>query len=79
MYRLARILSVNEKLPVLKFRYFGKYTIQPDHFFGNHVSGQRRTGSEKNTSCTSPGTMVHVMDVLFVIFAVFETLIASFL
>ena len=33
---------------------------------------------EKNTSYTSPGTMVHVMHVLFVLFAVFETLIASF-
>ena len=75
---LFYILSVNEKLPVLKFRYFGKYTIQLDGFFCNHVSGQRRTGLEKNTSFTSPGTIVHVMHVLFEFFAVFETLIASF-
>ena len=67
------ILSVNEKLPVLKFRYVGKYTIQLDGYFCNHVFGQRRTGLEKNISSTSPGTMVHVMHVLFVVFAVFET------
>ena len=72
------ILSVNEKLPVLKVRYFGNYTIQLDGYFFNHVSGQLRTGLEQNTSSTSPGTMVHVMHVLFVFFAVFETLIASF-
>ena len=72
------ILSVNEKLPVLKFRYFRKYTIQLDGYFCNHVSGQRRTGLEKNTISTRPGTMVHVMHVLYVFFAVFETLIALF-
>ena len=60
------ILSVNEKLPVLKIVYLGKYTIQLDGYFCNHVSGQRRTGLEKNTSSTSPRTMVHMMHVLFV-------------
>ena len=41
------ILRVNEKLPVLKTLYLGKYTIQLDGYFCNHVSGQRWTGLEK--------------------------------
>ena len=65
------ILSVNEKLQVSKFRYFGKYIIQLDGYFCIHVSDQRQTGLEKNTSFTSPGIMVHMMHVLFVLFAVF--------
>ena len=65
-------------LPVSKFRYFGKYIIQLDGYFCIHVSGQRQTGLEKNTSFTSPGTKVKVMHVLFVLFAVFENLIAPF-
>ena len=43
-----------------------------------HVSGLRQTGLEENTSFTSPGTLVHVMHVLFVFFAVFDNLKASF-
>ena len=71
------ILSVSEKLPVSKFRYFGKYIIQLDGYICIHdVSGLRQTGLEKNTSFTSTGTMVHVMHVFFVLFAVFENLIA---
>ena len=41
------ILSVNEKLPVSKFRYFGKYIIQ---LFGQsyvHVSYQQQAGLER--------------------------------
>ena len=41
------ILSVNEKLPVSKFRYFGKYIIQ---LFGQsyvHVSCQRQVDLER--------------------------------
>ena len=41
------ILSVNEKLPVSKFRCFGKYIIQVDGYLYVHVSGQRQTGLEK--------------------------------
>ena len=52
--------------------------IQLDGCFRIHLSGQRQTGLEKNTSSTSPGTMVHVMHVLFVFFAVFDKLKASF-
>ena len=43
-----------------------------------YVSGQRQTGLEKNTSFTSPGTLLHVMHVLFVFCAVFDNLEASF-
>ena len=69
------ILSVNEKLPVSKVRSFGKYVIQLDGYFYIHVSGQRQIGVENIGSSTRPGTMVHV---LFVVFAVFENLKASF-
>ena len=48
--------------------------IQLTGYFTIHVSGQRQTGLEKNTSSTSPGNMVHVMHVLFVVFAVLENL-----
>ena len=49
--------------------------MQRDGYFCIHVSGQRQTGLEKNTSITSPRTMIHV---LFVFFTVSENLIASF-
>ena len=41
------ILSVNEKLPVLKFQYFGKYIIKLIGYCYVHVSGQRQTGLER--------------------------------
>ena len=41
------ILSVNEKLPVLKFRYFGKYIIQLFGYCWVHVSGQRQACLER--------------------------------
>ena len=75
---MISIVSVNEKLPVPKFQYFRKYIIQLDGYFCIHVACQRQTGFEKNTSFTSPGIMVHMMHMLFVFFAVFENLIASF-
>ena len=40
---LKNILSANEKLPVSKFRYFGKYIIQLFGFCYVHVSGQQQT------------------------------------
>ena len=52
--------------------------IQLDGYFCIHVSGRRQTGVEKKTSSTSAGTMVHVMHVLFMSFAVFENLTALF-
>ena len=39
-YLLGNILSVNEKLPVLQFRYFGKYIIQLFCYCYVHFSGQ---------------------------------------
>ena len=59
------ILSVNEKLPVSKFRYFGKYIIQLFGYCYVDFSGQRQTGLERWNSYTSPGTMEHVMHVHF--------------
>ena len=41
------ILSVNEKLPVSKFRYFGKYIVQLFGYCYIHVSGQRQSGLER--------------------------------
>ena len=40
-FKDRNILSVNEKLPVSKFRYFGKYIIQLFGYCHLHVSGQR--------------------------------------
>ena len=41
------ILSVNEKLPVSKFPYFGKYIIQLFGYSYVHVSGQRQAVLER--------------------------------
>ena len=41
------ILSVNEKLPVSKFQYFGKYIIQLFGYCYVHVSGQIQAGLER--------------------------------
>ena len=41
------ILSVNEKLPVSKFRYFGKYIMQLFGYCYVHVSGQRQGDLER--------------------------------
>ena len=41
------ILSVNEKLPVSKFQYFGKYIIQLFGYCYVHVSGQKQAGLER--------------------------------
>ena len=41
------LLSVSEKLPVFKFRCFGKYILQLHGYFYVHVSGQRHTGLER--------------------------------
>ena len=45
--RSLNILSVNEKLPVSKFRYFKKYIIQLFGYCYVHVSGQRHAGLER--------------------------------
>ena len=70
--------ETKEKMPVSKFRYFGKYMIQLYGHFHVHVSGQRCTGLERYISSTSPGTLVHVMHVLFTVFAVYKNLKSSF-
>ena len=41
------ILSVNEKLPVSKLQYFGKYIIQLFSYCYVDVSGQRQAGLER--------------------------------
>ena len=40
-------ISANEKLPVLKFRYFGKYIIQLFGYYYVYASGQRQAGLER--------------------------------
>ena len=76
---LLNILSVNEKLPVSKFRYFAKYIMQRDGYFYVRVSGKRQASlNKKKKQFHEPwnyGARVHV---LFVFFAVFESLKASF-
>ena len=46
-YPCLYILSVYEKLPALKFQYFGKYIIQIFGYYYVHVSGKRQTGLER--------------------------------
>ena len=41
------ILSVNEKLPVSKLRYFGTYIVQLFGYCYVHVSGQRHDSLER--------------------------------
>ena len=41
------ILSVNEKLPVSRFGYFGKYIMQLFGYCSVHVSGQRQADLER--------------------------------
>ena len=41
------ILSVNEKLPVQKFRYYRNYIIQLFGYCYVHVSGQQQAGLER--------------------------------
>ena len=53
-YLSSNILSVNEKLPVSKFQYFGKYIIQLDSYFCIHVSGQWLNGFEKKCQFHKP-------------------------
>ena len=45
--------------------------IQLDGYFYVHVNGQRHTGLETKISSASPVTMVNVIQVLFVVFAIF--------
>ena len=42
-FAFSTILSVNKKLPLLKFRYFGNYNRNPDSYFTFHVSGILQT------------------------------------
>ena len=72
------ILSVNEKLPPLKFRYFEKCKISFKHCSFIHDSGQQPIDLEAFNSSTNTGTMVHVQQVQFVIFKIFENLKALF-
>ena len=69
---LGHILSVNEKLPPLKFQYFEKYKISFKHCSFIHVSGQPHIDLETFNSFTSLGTTVHEQHVQFVIFELFE-------
>ena len=46
-YRIYNILSVNEKLPVSKFIYFGKYIMQLFGYCYVHVSSQRQADLER--------------------------------
>ena len=66
------ILSVNEKLPPLTFRYFEKYKISFNSCSFINDSGQQQIDLETFNSSASPGTMVHVQRVQFVIFGIFE-------
>ena len=67
---LVNILSVNEKLLLLKFRYFGNYKRNHRSFFALCVSGLLQTYLEQYSA--SAGTMEQLLYVHFVLFAVFQ-------
>ena len=72
------ILSVNEKIPGSKFRYFGKCIIQLEGYFCIYVSGQRQTGLEKKYHFHEPRNYGARDARADCVLAVFENLIASF-
>ena len=72
IHRVLNILSVNEKLPPIKFRYFETYKISFKNYSFIFDSGQQQIDFETFKSSTSLGTMVHVYHVQFVIFEIFE-------
>ena len=66
------ILSINEKLPPLKFQYFGIHKNSFKTFSFIDDSGKRQIDLVTLNSSTSPGIMGHVVHVQFVIFDFFE-------
>ena len=67
----AYILSVNEKLPPLKLRYFEKYKISFQNCSFIHDSGQQHIDLKTFNSFINLRTTVHVQHVQFVIFEVY--------
>ena len=63
LFLIRHILSVNEKLPPLKFRYFENYIISFKTFSLNHDSVQSRIDSLTLNRSSSPGTIEHVLHV----------------
>ena len=72
------ILSISEKLPVLKFQYFRKYIKQLYGYFYDYLYRQRQTILERYNSSMSPVTMLHEMHMLIMFFAVIKNLKSSF-
>ena len=64
------ILSVNEKLLLLKFRYFKNYKRNLESYFTFLVSGQLQTHLEQLNRSPSPATREQLLHVHFVLFAV---------
>ena len=71
-FNCQNILSVNEKLPPIKFRYFETYKISFKSFSFIYDSGQQQIDLETFKSSTNLGTMVHMHHVQFVNFEIFE-------
>ena len=69
---IDNILSVNEKLPLLKFRYFETYKRNLDSYFTFRVSGQLQTRLEQYNRSLFPATGEQLLHVHFVIFAVYQ-------
>ena len=67
------ILSVNEKPPFLKCRYFENYKKIPDSYFTFRVSGQLHTRLEQRNRSSSPVTREQLLHMHFVLFAVYQT------
>ena len=54
--RRENILSINEKLPPLKFPYFENYKRNLDSYFTFRISGQLQTCLEQQNHSPTPAT-----------------------
>ena len=66
------ILSVNEKLPFLQFRYFENYKRNRDSYFTFRVSGRLQTCLEQCNRSPSPAAREQLLHVHFVLFAIYQ-------
>ena len=67
-FGFKNILSVNKKLPPLKFRYFEKYKISFKNGSFIHDFVRQQIDLQTFNNSTSLGTIVHVQLVIFELF-----------
>ena len=66
------IHSINEKLPLMKFRYFENYRRHLDSYFTFRVSDQLQIRLKQLNRSPSPATREQLLYVHFVLFVVYQ-------